>query len=187
MTLHWILLTLPRLGSGSAGAAFAWLGSSRLWLGLEISLIWLPLALHTAFSLARAFAEPPVQGRRLGAALRHAGGLVTLIFLAHYLTQFRLPLALGKIESGDLSQELYAWLSSTTEGGLPIAAALYLLGMGGLSFRFGSELHAARAGSGPETLERRAWVPSVIGAALFAVNAETVVYYATGSRFLFFG
>lgn len=190
LVLHVTLHTVPSFGGAAKPAVLSALSSSPVWLGFELATLWLPLGINAVLCLMLTFEEapPPAPGHLARAALRHAGALVSLVFLAYYFTQFRIPLALGQLLPVDLAQELCARLSSTTEGGLPLSAALYLLGLGGLSFRFGSELTAYRAACRPQAAGAHGlWIPSLISGVLFAVNAETVVYYATGSRFLFFG
>jgi succinate dehydrogenase / fumarate reductase cytochrome b subunit len=167
---------------------------ARLWdlpglLGLEIVGIWVPLVLHTGYGLKLALLPAPetAPGPKPGVLLRRACGFGALLFVIYHTLEFRVPVALGRLDGSDVTQMMYAHLSSTTSAGIPLVAAAYVLGVGATVFHAShgvwslcTEKRTARSAS---------WgrVAAIVGVLLFALGVQTVVYCATGSRLFFFG
>jgi succinate dehydrogenase / fumarate reductase cytochrome b subunit len=184
LTLHLAFNAALALASDSFRSFAEKLAGSPFWLVLEVTLVWVPLVVHVLYVVR--FAQPPaIQTSATGILLRRLSGVGTLLFLAYHLLQFRVPLALGQLEAADISQTLYTELSSTTSSGAPLVAGLYLLGLAAtavhVSQGFYSVYAAARPGghAGP--------IATALGIVLFGIGAETIIYYATGSRRLIFG
>jgi len=159
-----------------------------LWL-LELVAIWLPLSWHVLYGLKLALSRPRdhesagVWKRRL----KQAPGIITFAFLVYHLWQFRIQVALGSLKEADLYYELCKGLSSTTASGLPLPAAIYLLGLAAAVFHFTHGLYAFCSDlvSWPRLERPKPLAFGVFGALLFALGATTVIYFATGSRLLF--
>ena len=156
---------------------------------LELLLVWLPLLLHSVLGLLRwrsaARASEPTD-RSLQLLLRVTAPLVLLSLLGH-VVWLRLPLWRGERAVEDVTQLLAAELSSTTNG-VPLVAALHLLGLGVTCVHLGagSLRFLKRHGWFSERIATRSAV--ALALTLFALGSSTVVSFATGSavwRFAF--
>jgi hypothetical protein len=154
---------------------------------LEVLLVWGPLAFHSALGARIALGplEPELDERDRSVVLRITGALAALFVLVH-AAWFELPLLSGERASEDLPELLAARLSSTVEG-LPLNAAVHVLGLATVS------VHVAVAvprffekwGIGNVTVARRG--ARLASGILFAAGTATVIEFATGSaipRFL---
>jgi hypothetical protein len=111
--------------------------------------------------------------------LRVTAPLVLISLLAHVFW-LRLPLWRGERAVEDITQLLAAELSSTTNG-VPLVAALHVLGLGVMSVHLGAGLL--------RFLKRHSWFSERIATrsavalafTLFALGSSTVVSFATGS------
>jgi succinate dehydrogenase/fumarate reductase cytochrome b subunit (b558 family) len=160
---------------------------------LEIAGIWLPLAFHAAYGLALSFEARPNVGkypfsRNWAYTLQRLTGIVALAFIAYHLWQFRIQVLLGRANPEDLFPELCRKLSSTTPGGIPLMALLYLVGVAAAVFHFTNGLYGFCFSWGVTLSRRSARIASgvfgVLGLALFALGAGTVIYFATGSSLI---
>jgi succinate dehydrogenase / fumarate reductase, cytochrome b subunit len=164
---------------------------------LEIVCVYLPLAAHLALSvLGRNAAEDnaaedqakpaadtlPVLLPRLSAA-------ALFVFLAFHLWQFRWRLWTGQIDRADVFPELVATLSSTVSGGIPVTAAVYLVGIAAAAF------HGARSVFAvccewqllpAKKLRALGLACGAAGVACFLLGATVVIHLATGSALLRF-
>jgi hypothetical protein len=110
----------------------------------------------------------------------------TLLFVGYHVLEWRAPRAFGKLDYTACVQELHARLSSAYSG-MPLYAGAYLLGMAVTSFHVSYAGYLGYRRARPLVPEKRvSGAAALLGLFLFAVGAETVIYYATGSRFLFF-
>jgi len=157
-----------------------------LWL-LELVAIWLPLSWHVLYGVKLAVSWPQNLLKKPGFLLKQATGIITFAFLAYYLWQFRIQVALGNLKEAELYYELCKSLSSTTASGLPLPAAIYLLGLAAAVFHFTRKLYAFCSDhvSWPRLERPKPLAFVVFGALLFALGATTAIYFATGSRLLF--
>lgn len=161
-----------------------------LW-AVEFFGVLLPLAFHAFFGLYLAItgkgqaAGYPYKRAWIPAAQR-ASAIVAFAFIAYHVWEFRLAKSFYAMRSEAFYSSLVAHLSSTTMG-VPLVAILYLLGVGAVVFHFAAGLwgFAFSWGFTPTERARRrsAYTVSVIGVVLFLMGTQSVVYFATGSRF----
>ena len=158
---------------------------------IEIFGIFLPLAYHSLYGVYLA-----IQGRQNALqyryaknwlyALQRASGLVALAFIVYHLNEFRVQKWLYGMRVEAFYQTLEAHLSSTTWG-VPWLAVLYLVGVGATVFHFANGLSGFCLSWGltvSRAAQRRAAIAcSVLGVGLFALGANTVLFFATGSRY----
>jgi succinate dehydrogenase/fumarate reductase cytochrome b subunit len=130
---------------------------------IEVFGIFLPLAFHSFYGLYLAFRGKPN-------ALKYP-----------YATNW-----LFGMRSEAFYQTLEAHLSSTY-GGVPWLALLYMVGVGSAVFHFANGLAGVCMAWGltvTKVAQRRAAVVcGAIGLALFFLGANTVLFFATGTRF----
>lgn len=178
------------------GYASALVGSERFgvanpesgaMLVLEAVLIWVPLLFHGVIgarsSLDPLAAEPDERRRQV---LLRATGMLAAPFIVLHAVWLRWPLLRGERAPEDVAEMLSARLSSTVEG-LPLVAALHLVGLGLVSLHLavGLPRFVEKWGLGNVSYARRG---AAIGCGIvFALGAATVIELATGSaipRFL---
>jgi succinate dehydrogenase / fumarate reductase cytochrome b subunit len=121
--------------------------------------------------------------------LQRASAVVVLVFIAVHVLQFRVPLLLGEIDQRDVFYELCASLSSTSAFGVPWVALGYLLGLAATVYHFANGLSGFcfswGIASGRRGLRRVQALTGLLGVLLFAVGANSIIYFSTGSRFSF--
>ncbi|MDB4994979.1 MAG: sdhA [Myxococcaceae bacterium] len=145
---------------------------------LEIVVVLLPLAFHVLYS-SQVLSET---------RLRRASGFVALAFVGFYLWELRGQKLVHGLANDAFYDTLAGRLSSTTAG-LPLWAVVYLVGVAAVVFHFASGLAGVLAAWGTPTAEpppagaRASWVPLALGVVLFCMGANTVLSFATGSRF----
>ncbi len=158
---------------------------------IEIFGIFLPLAYHALYGVYLAF-----QGRQNALQYRYTKnwlyllqrvtGLVALAFILFHLGEFRVQKWLYGMRVESFYQTLEAHLSSTYMG-VPWTAVFYLFGIAAAVFHFTNGLAGFCLSWGltvTQAAQRRAAIAcGVLGVALFALGANTVVFFATGSRY----
>jgi succinate dehydrogenase / fumarate reductase, cytochrome b subunit len=159
-------------------------------LGLvELLVVYAPLALHAGIGLwllasRRSIAVPSPYPPALRGWVR-ATALVALAFLALHLPDLR-GRFLGSPPSGAAVATMLAEELSTTWHGVPWRGALYLLGSASVTFHFAAGLWGAfattRRGADPRTRRAGAWGAVVLGACMWLLFADVVVFHATGVR-----
>jgi succinate dehydrogenase/fumarate reductase cytochrome b subunit (b558 family) len=156
---------------------------------LEWALVFAPLLLHGAIGVwliaTRAqLAEPSPYPPALRIAMR-ATGVVAIAFLVVHLPELRFRTPGDRPGGGELATLLVADLSSTRHG-VPWTGAAYLLGTGCVTFHFATGLWASlattRLGGRPRVRRWAGWGAGAIGAAMWMLFANVVVFYATGAR-----
>jgi succinate dehydrogenase / fumarate reductase cytochrome b subunit len=152
-------------------------GPSRWLPFLEIAVILLPLAFHVLYS-SHVLSEP---------RSRRVTGFAALAFVGLYLWELRGQQLVHGLANDAFYDVLAGRLSSTTSG-LPLWALVYLVGVGATVFHFASGVagFSAAWGNATETSPaqaRASWVPLALGVVLFCMGANTVLSFATGSRF----
>ncbi len=169
------------------------ISSDRVVAVLELVGIAIPLAFHAGYGLVLAArSRTNVGAYPLGPnwaqALQRVSGLATLAFVLWHVVQFPLQVALGRMKPEDFFGALADLLSSTTTGGIPLAAAAYLAGLAAVSYHLANGISGFCFTFGFSTTPRaRRLIAAgafVIGLASFVLGAETVVYFATGAPFL---
>jgi succinate dehydrogenase / fumarate reductase cytochrome b subunit len=156
-------------------------GAAVVETALEWLLVWLPLVFHAAYGMATSFApiEEPADARPRRILLR-VSGWFALAFVVQHALWLRWPLASGAIIAEDVNELLAATMSSTVDG-IPLVAALHLVGLGLVCAHFG-------LGFG-RFLERwgiAAPRPARVGAGLLALllfvfGATAIIELSTGS------
>ncbi len=159
-------------------------------LALEILGIYIPLLFHALYGITLAFeARPNVRrypySRNWMYTLQRASGLVAFAFIAWHVWQFRIQVALGHMEKADFFPTLCSSLSST-HAGIPVVALLYLVGIAATVFHFANGLYGFCFSWGITVSRRATRIASALfgiaGIVLFVISANTVIYFATGSR-----
>ncbi len=168
-----VLFGFERFGTPSAEGAGA--------LALECALLWLPLAFHCGYGAWLLTSPLGADAReRQRSLLARSSAVVTLIFLLAHALWLRRPLWSGQRAPEDAHQLLAAGLSTTTAG-VPLIAALHLVGIAALATHLdlGLARFAEQFGLLSQRAARRA--ARVTSLALFFIAAATVVKFATGS------
>lgn len=161
---------------------------------IELVLIGLPLLFHAAYGIIICFeARPNVgkypYGRNWAYVWQRVTGVLALAFIAYHTYAFRLPLATGQLEARELFANLCGSLSSTVKYGIPLIAVGYLVGIaatcyhlanGLVNFCFSWGITVSRRAS-----RRVAGLAGLLAIVLFAMGANLVLYFATGSRLAF--
>ncbi len=165
---------------------------SFLWV-VEFFGILLPLAFHALFGLYLAIAgkvhAPTYPFKRAWIpALSRVSAFVAFAFIAYHVWEFRLAKSFYAMRSEAFYATLVAQLSSTTMG-IPIIALIYLVGVAAVVFHFATGVwgFAFSWGFTPSEQARRrsGYAASALGLVLFLLGAQSVLYFATGSRFYF--
>ena len=189
--LHLVVNARALRGQQAYVAAAGTLGRlPGIWL-LEGLLVFAPLLLHATVGVwlvvtRRPLAEPSPYPRALGIAVR-VTALLSLAFLALHVPELRLRAFGPGPDPGEQLTLLAADLSSTWHG-VPWRGALYLVGTAAVTFHLaaGAWGYFARIGRGATPGARRAaaWCAAGLGAAMWLLFVDVVVFHATGARLL---
>ncbi len=159
-------------------------------LALEIVGIYIPLLFHALYGIVLAFESRPnvrryAYSRNWMYTLQRATGLVAFAFIAWHVWQFRIQVALGHMAKADFFPTLCSSLSST-QAGIPVVALVYLIGIAATVFHFTNGLYGFCFSWGITVSRRATRITSALfgiaGIVLFVISANTVIYFATGSR-----
>lgn len=160
-------------------------------LFFEVVFILLPLLFHAGYGLKITFEGRFNVGRYPYSrnwmyVMQRVTGIVALLFIGYHFYEFRLQVLLGKLDSADLFAELCGSMSATISGGVPLRAIAYLIGVAATVFHFANGLWSACLGWGLTVSRRSQRLAGVgfglLGLFLFFMGANTVVYFATGSK-----
>jgi succinate dehydrogenase/fumarate reductase cytochrome b subunit (b558 family) len=162
---------------------------NKLWMVMEVLLVYLPLLFHAGYGIAIAKQRSLGLGRRPYRQdwawwLQRLSGGAALVFIAFHFWQFRWQVWQGRLTEQDFFPMLCALLS-TTSWGMPLAAFGYLVGsaaciahfcngLSGFCFRWG--ITRTR-----RSIERTSFGLGAFGFALFAYAGAGILYFATGS------
>jgi succinate dehydrogenase / fumarate reductase cytochrome b subunit len=150
---------------------------------LEITLLWLPLAFHVGYGFWRITAARTTDLRdRTRILLLRSSGIASLAFVIAHGAKYRLPLLRGERAAEDVRSMLEASLSSTVHG-VPLMAALHVVGLGLVCVHFAIGLARFAENSGMLREHRARRAASVLALLLFATGTATIVHLATGSAF----
>jgi succinate dehydrogenase/fumarate reductase cytochrome b subunit (b558 family) len=165
--------------------------SSPYSLVLEVVFVWLPIAFHAIYGVKLTFEARPKlasypYSKNWMYVLQRVTGIVALAFIGWHFWQLRFRLLTGELAHEDVFPLLCAELSSTGPGGVPWIALAYLAGVAASAFHLANGLSGFCFSWGI-TRSRRAtrWASAafgLFGIVLFAIGANTVIYFATGSR-----
>lgn len=178
-------------GADAYDATVAKLQAIPLLPVFELFGIFLPLAFHSLYGVYLA-----VRGRQNSLQhtyandslylLQRVSGVLAFVFILYHLTAVWLQKLLFGLSPEAFYQALEAQLSAT-HWGVPWAALFYVIGLGATVFHFVNGLPpfcvAWRLAVTPDA-ERRVTIAAwLLGAFLFCLGTDTVVFFATGSRF----
>jgi succinate dehydrogenase/fumarate reductase cytochrome b subunit (b558 family) len=158
---------------------------------IEIFGIFLPLAFHSFYGVVLALAGKPNAlsyryTRNWLYVLQRVSGLVAFLFIAYHLYEFRIQKWLFGMRADAFYGTLSAHLSSTSSG-VPWVAIFYLIGILAVVFHFANGLWGVLFSWGVTVTRaaqrRSAYACAALGVGLFLLGANTVLYFATGTRF----
>ncbi len=158
---------------------------------IEIFGIFLPLAFHSFYGVFLAFAGKPnvrlyKYSRNWLYVLQRASGMVAFVFIAYHLYEYRIHKWLFGMRSDAFYGALSAHLSSTSAG-VPWLAIFYLVGLLAASFHFANGVWGFLFSWGVTVTRasqrRSGYVCAALGVVLFLLGANTVLYFATGTKF----
>ena len=158
---------------------------------IEVFGIFLPLAFHSFYGIVLATTgKPNVRLYRYSRnwlyVLQRVSGGVAFAFIAYHLYEYRIHKWLFGMRADAFYGALSSHLSSTSVG-VPWLAIAYLVGILAVSFHFANGLWGFLFSWGvtvPRASQRRSAVAcAALGVVLFLLGANTVLYFATGTRF----
>jgi len=152
-------------------------------VAVELVLVWVPLVFHVVFGAVvwrrrRKAPETNLPGGVGLLVLHRLSALVALAFVVHHVVRFRLPILRGQIYPADSAQRLVAELSAT-RAGMPLVAALELLGVLAVSYHFAYGLFRLGARHSLDGTRLRVACAGT-GAILGLLGAATVIRLAGG-------
>lgn len=156
---------------------------------VESLLVFAPLLFHGAVGLWLVATRAPLADRSpspraLRLAMR-ATGVVAVAFVAMHLIELRFRSVGARLGGAELSTVLVADLSSTWHG-VPWRGVAYLVGTGCIAFHFAAGLWTwfgtRRLGQAGRARRWAGWGAGAIGAGLWVLAANVVVFHATGAR-----
>jgi succinate dehydrogenase/fumarate reductase cytochrome b subunit (b558 family) len=159
---------------------------------IEIFGIFLPLAFHAIYGVKLAFeARPNVvkypYSRNWLYTMQRVTGVAAFVFIGWHLWEFRIAKLLGRMGPDDFYPTLALHLSSTIKG-LPVMAVVYLTGVAASVLHFANGLWAFSFSWGLCVSRRSQRLFAVgfaaFGVLIFIMGANTVLYFATGARFM---
>lgn len=157
--------------------------TSAAMIGVELVVVWLPLALHVLLGVAvwlRRRKQPETTPTRTAlVALHRLTGVVLVPFLIDHFVRFRLPVLRGERFASDSVQVLAAELSRT-HGGIPWLAAATLFGTASAAFHLGYGLTRMVERSPRLAGTAARHVAVALGVSLALLGVFTVVRLATG-------
>jgi len=150
---------------------------------IEIFGIFVPLAFHALYGVKLAFASKQNVGQYGFSAnwmflLQRLTGMITLVFIIFHLKDFRIAKLLGQMPHTAFFREMETQLGDKGK------ALFYLLGITASVFHFANGLRTF-AFSWGLTISKRsqrytAWGVAGLGAVLWFLGANTVLFFATG-------
>jgi succinate dehydrogenase/fumarate reductase cytochrome b subunit (b558 family) len=157
---------------------------------LELAFIVLPICIHATIGVkilldARYNVARYATSGNWGYTLQRVTALVVLGFLLYHLWELRVQKLLLGMDAGGFYDTLCRNMSSTIAS-VPVIALIYILGIGAVSFHLANGLWGFCFSWGI-TVSRRsqrlsAGLAGVVGLIVFAIGANTAVYFATGSK-----
>lgn len=160
-------------------------------VAFEVLGIWIPILFHGLYGIKLALEGRPNNGRYPYSrnwmyTLQRVTGLLAFAFIAYHFWELRVQVGLGRMEKSDFFPHLCATLSATTKSGIPVMAIAYLIGVAACVFHFANGLYGFCFSWGITVSRRATRVGAVVfglfGIALFVMAANTVIFFATGSR-----
>lgn len=191
LVLHLAINTRALAGDAAFDRAATLHERIPLLLLVESVTIFAPLLFHAVYGLwlvvsRRPLATPSPYPPALRIAMR-VTGVLAIAYLAMHLPElrFRTP---GARPLGNALQSVLAADLSSMRYGLPLRATAYLLGTACVCFHFAAGLWGAFAatprGERPLARRRAAWWAAAVGATMWILFVDVVVYHATGARLI---
>jgi succinate dehydrogenase/fumarate reductase cytochrome b subunit (b558 family) len=156
---------------------------------LEVALVLAPLAFHGAYGVYRSFQpkeETSTFDSPLMVTLQRVSGIIILVFVIAHIYEFRAQTWSRGMDVASYSTVMVNDLSST-QGGVPLIALGYLVGIAASFFHLTNGLSSFVSGRGfTTTPEARARVRTLFrfgGAVFFVLSSGLVLQVATGARF----
>jgi succinate dehydrogenase/fumarate reductase cytochrome b subunit (b558 family) len=159
---------------------------------IEVFGIFLPLAFHALYGVYLMRHGSLLPGayayrRNWAYILQRVTGVLVFAFVLWHLWEFRIQKLWFGMREDAFFPTLVSHLSAT-RWGIPWMAVVYLASIAAASFHFANGLWGAGCSWGL-TVSRRAqrrsaWLFSLVGAALFVLGANSVIYLANGTRLL---
>jgi succinate dehydrogenase/fumarate reductase cytochrome b subunit (b558 family) len=156
---------------------------------LEWGLILLPLLFHAGYGVKLALASKPNVGRyafnrNWMYTLQRVTGLLAFAYICFHLYEYWWQKFSGKLAPEQFYSALCQNMSHPI-GPVPVVALVYILGIAACVFHFANGLWGFCFSWGI-TVSRRsqrmaATVFGLLGLVLFAIGANTVIYFSTGA------
>ncbi len=156
-------------------------------VGIELLVIFLPLAFHAIYGVVLAWQSKPNVGAYGWAnnwmyVLQRVTGVLAFVFLIVHLKDFRIAKALGLMGYPAFFTELSNLLT------VKWRALFYLFGTTAAVFHFANGLRTFLFGWGvtvsPRSQRAATWAVAALGFALWMLGANTVLFFATGGSML---
>jgi succinate dehydrogenase/fumarate reductase cytochrome b subunit len=155
---------------------------------LEWLLVLLPLAIHATIGLwlvvtRTQFGKESPYPKAIRIAMRTTGAFA-IAFLALHLPSLRFRAPGVRLGGDELATVLVSDLSSTFHG-VPWQGVAYLVGTACVTFHFAAGMWAFcvnTAANNSRTRRWGAWGAAAVGAAIWMILANIVVFRATGAR-----
>jgi succinate dehydrogenase / fumarate reductase cytochrome b subunit len=159
---------------------------------LEWGLILLPLLFHAGYGIKLALESKPNVGRYTFTrnwmyTLQRVTGLLAFAYICFHLYEYWWQKVAGKLAPEQFYSALCQNMSHSI-GPVPVVALVYILGIAACVFHFANGLWGFCFSWGI-TVSRRsqrlaATAFGVLGLVLFALGANTVIYFSTGASLL---
>jgi succinate dehydrogenase/fumarate reductase cytochrome b subunit (b558 family) len=159
---------------------------------LEWALILLPLLFHALYGVKLALASKPNVGRypytrNWMYTLQRVTGLLAFAYICFHLYEYWGQKIAGKLAPEQFYSALCLNMSHAI-GPVPVVALVYILGIAACVFHLANGLWGFCFSWGITVTRRSqrmaATVFGVFGLALFALGANTVIYFSTGASLL---
>jgi succinate dehydrogenase/fumarate reductase cytochrome b subunit (b558 family) len=176
------------LGPTSFGNAVEEINHIPFLIVVETLTIFLPLAFHAIYGVVLAFQSRPNVGaygysRNWMYTLQRITGIIAFLFLIIHLKDFRVAKALGAMRYQGFFFELGNLLAVRWK------ALLYLFGTTASIFHFANGLRTFLWSWGVTVSERSqrfaTFATATLGAALWLLGANTILFFATGGSMMF--
>ena len=162
---------------------------------LELAFVVLPLAFHALYGVKLSFESRPTVGgypaqRNWMHFAQRFTGMLAFAFIVWHMSEYWLPRVRGQLDPA-MFYPLLCKNLSTTRYGLPLNALGYVFGIAACVFHLANGLWGFCLTWGLTVTTRAqriaATVFGVLGLLLFAVAANTAIFFATGARLALFG
>lgn len=176
------------LGPTSFGTAVEEINHIPFLIVVELAGIFLPLAFHAIYGVVLALESRPNVGvygytRNWLYTLQRITGVIAFLFILVHLKDFRVAKALGLMRPEGFFFELGNLLAVRWK------ALVYLFGTTASVFHFANGLRTFLWSWGITVSERSqrfaAFASAAVGAALWLLSANTILFFATGGSMMF--